>query len=117
MPNRQRNSYPYFQNPMVRLTGLEPARPCGHKTLNLTCLPISPQAQTWRMPGESNATRLCEPTAFQAGPATRSGLSSMVPRAGLEPARLSALIFETSASTDSAIGAFFTQFLSVWWVT
>ena len=29
----------------------------------------------------------------------------IVPRAGIEPARLAALVFETSASTDSAIWA------------
>ena len=29
----------------------------------------------------------------------------MVPRAGIEPARIAPLVFETSASTDSAIWA------------
>ena len=31
---------------------------------------------------------------------------SLVPRAGVEPARVAPLVFETSASTDSAIWAF-----------
>ena len=30
----------YFR--LVRVTGVEPARPCGHKNLNLTRLPIPP---------------------------------------------------------------------------
>ena len=32
-------------------------------------------------------------------------LSKQVPRAGVEPARVAPLVFETSASTDSAIWA------------
>ena len=32
-------------------------------------------------------------------------LSNYVPRAGVEPARVAPLVFETSASTDSAIWA------------
>ena len=32
---------------------------------------------------------------------------SLVPRAGVEPARIAPLVFETSASTDSAIWANF----------
>ncbi len=32
-------------------------------------------------------------------------LLSLVPRAGVEPARVAPLVFETSASTDSAIWA------------
>lgn len=32
-----------------------------------------------------------------------------VPRAGIEPARIAPLVFETSASTDSAIWAFVVQ--------
>ena len=32
-------------------------------------------------------------------------LSALVPRAGVEPARVAPLVFETSASTDSAIWA------------
>ncbi len=31
---------------------------------------------------------------------------NLVPRAGVEPARVAPLVFETSASTDSAIWAF-----------
>ena len=34
-----------------------------------------------------------------------STLSTLVPRAGVEPAQVSLLVFETSASTDSAIWA------------
>ena len=37
-------------------------------------------------------------------------LSSLVPRAGVEPARVAPLVFETSASTDSAIWACFPIF-------
>ena len=36
---------------------------------------------------------------------------SLVPRAGVEPARVAPLVFETSASTDSAIWAFDFVFL------
>ncbi len=32
--------------------------------------------------------------------------SFLVPRAGVEPARIAPLVFETSASTDSAIWAY-----------
>ena len=35
-----------------------------------------------------------------------TSLESQVPRAGVEPARVAPLVFETSASTDSAIWAF-----------
>ena len=35
--------------------------------------------------------------------------SDLVPRAGVEPARVAPLVFETSASTDSAIWAYITQ--------
>ena len=34
-------------------------------------------------------------------------LPASVPRAGVEPARVAPLVFETSASTDSAIWAYF----------
>ncbi len=35
-----------------------------------------------------------------------TSLLSLVPRAGVEPARVAPLVFETSASTDSAIWAY-----------
>ena len=40
-----------------------------------------------------------------------TSLESQVPRAGVEPARVAPLVFETSASTDSAIWAFDSVFL------
>tara|TARA_R110002096_G_scaffold79252_3_gene186223 strand:+ start:15793 stop:16071 length:279 start_codon:yes stop_codon:yes gene_type:complete len=35
-----------FKGRVVRLAGLEPARPCGRQILSLLCLPISPQTHT-----------------------------------------------------------------------
>ena len=39
----------------------------------------------------------------------------LVPGAGIEPARIAPLVFETSASTDSAIRAFGASSCSPWW--
>ena len=41
---------------------------------------------------------------------------SLVPRAGVEPARIAPLVFETSASTDSAIWAWINAFvIQIFW--
>lgn len=33
---------------MVRMTGIEPARPHGHENLNLACLPIPPHPHRYQ---------------------------------------------------------------------
>ena len=33
---------------LVRVTGVEPARDCSHKDLNLACMPISPHSLIYK---------------------------------------------------------------------
>ena len=65
---------------------LELTRSCDHYPLKVACIPISPPAR-------------------QKQPKTIKKITLSVPETGLEPARLSTLAPETSASTNSAIRA------------
>src|SRR5436190_21678398 len=61
-------------------TGVEPARPCGHKALNLARLPIPPRARGYSAGlnpaarGQcSNSPRLCKFTGCRAGVQANAG--------------------------------------------
>ena len=43
---------------VVHPRGVEPPRPCGHKDLNLACMPVSPRVQIWK---SENLTRRLGP--------------------------------------------------------
>ncbi len=58
---------------------------------------------TWRDKREKDAITNCVTASFLLQRTLYCALK--VPRAGVEPARVAPLVFETSASTDSAIWA------------
>ena len=85
---------------------LELTRPCDHYPLKVACIPISPPALValWILSDKYLHTKHETLNSL-----LNKWKITSVPRTGLEPARLSTLAPETSASTNSAIWA--TQYI------
>ena len=103
---------------------LELTRSCDHYPLKVACIPISPPARrrnslvaltaAFATLGDRDSSCQTELAKFDLGLYNRMqsfdcvcsrSLLQFVPKTGLEPARLSTLAPETSASTNSAIWA------------
>ena len=85
--SQKKRHLPKKMPPHVRRMRLELTRSCDHYPLKVACIPISPPAHNFNTSNPDNLN------------------SYRVPKTGLEPARLTTLAPETSASTNSAIWA------------